>query len=207
MTTDQTIITTCAVIAGARVDNCKECGGSGLSKDQSVACPHCRNDVVVSLEMAQDIIYCPIDWCEEMFEISHDLEPCPTCTPIRELDLCWHEPDGMTWICGNCKTDVGWRGNNEDSVDVLTLNPDLTTAMHGPIPLIVHYLQVLGIWGEFLQYVGTSTIIKKTEPSKAIQGLDVTIFDYANMQINFAEILINGELRRNAIASFLAGRG
>jgi hypothetical protein len=29
----------------------------------------------------------------------------------------------MVWICGNCKTDVGWRGNSADSVDVESLNP------------------------------------------------------------------------------------
>ena len=47
---------------------------------------------------------------------------------LKRKGECWHEPSGMLWICGNCKTDVGWLGSNTDeAVDVRTLNPDFST--------------------------------------------------------------------------------
>ena len=43
------------------------------------------------------------------------------------MGKCWHESAGMVWICGNCKTDIGWRVTNKDSVDVESLNPNFST--------------------------------------------------------------------------------
>lgn len=45
----------------------------------------------------------------------------------EHLGECWHVSSGMVWICGNCKTDIGWRENNRNSVDVESLNPDFST--------------------------------------------------------------------------------
>ena len=43
------------------------------------------------------------------------------------LGECWHESSGMTWICGKCKTDVGWLGETmKDAVAVETLRLDFT---------------------------------------------------------------------------------
>ena len=48
---------------------------------------------------------------------------------------CWHEASGMIWICGKCKTDVGWNGSMRDSVAVETLNPPLLTSLDAWRPL------------------------------------------------------------------------
>src|SRR4030042_4113521 len=45
----------------------------------------------------------------------------------EKIGECWHESSGMVWICGDCKADIGWRGDNKSSVDVESLNPDFST--------------------------------------------------------------------------------
>ena len=68
------------------------------------------------------------------------------------LGDCWHEASGMSWICGNCKADVGWNGSIENAVDVATLNHDSSTP-EGFFKLW-NAAQTKDWWDDFLNLAG-----------------------------------------------------
>jgi len=81
------------------VDNCKTCGGSGAIQVPTMS----EGGYYVSADMASDACMPEL---EGQFmgepEPDWDLEPCPGCTPVRELLEgkygCWHEPIPCAYI-------------------------------------------------------------------------------------------------------------
>jgi hypothetical protein len=66
------------------------------------------------------------------------------------LGVCRHEPSGMLWICGKCKTDAGAIGPSYESyVDVRTLNPNyLTDENHRSV--ILDKIDEMGLYEKVL---------------------------------------------------------
>ena len=155
--TDQEITAACAVIAGDKVENCKECRGQGGVMH------HTLRACTIFPGVEQDPSN-PPKW-----------KDCPTCTPIKEL-----------------VEELEWK---------LVNPPNLSIAQRGTIPLIVHWMQVLGIWEEFVTWVNPIS------PVLSCTGGQENGYHLSSGEINkFADILINGKDRRNAITSFLEGR-
>ena len=147
------IITELAGIQKAGVDECRTCIGEGITN-----CSRLENDPDMNCEIA----------CNEC---EHDVDPfpCPDCAEIRALDLCWHEfkydPENREIFRGfwyKCKCGLKYgictreHRITQEERNGITMggprdhdNPDLTTVMHGSTLLLVHWLKVLGVWGEF----------------------------------------------------------
>lgn len=170
------------------VEGCKGCGGSTL--DRGTIC-------TVHNPCTRKCAGCPT---------IQNIIPCSTCQPWRELrkELCWHEivrlrkrVEGVGGYINNAVCRCGYGERDVESLKSqteiqahLNKNPNLTTAQHGDIPLIVYWMQVLGIWDEFLDW----------QVSRLNAG-NMTIYEK-----DFADILITGTLRLEAVVSFLEGR-
>jgi len=176
--TDQDLITTLAVIAGEMVKNCS-CGGSGIDPDFEAL----RDEVDTVLTGGES--------------------DCPTCTPIRELDLKLQIGEIKLPDISKCPHDISLTGCNIDECrDCFESQPictDLTTAMHGTIPLIVHYLQVLGMWERFKCWHFNNCSVMVSHWMGDHMGKPNNFIAHDAL----CDILINGELRRDAIASWL----
>jgi len=192
MTNDQTIITTLAVIAGEITGNCKE--------------PSCGRWI-------EGYRYLDYKGGDSTLPESYS-QSCPTCSPIRELDLKWkYEKCGACYGTGRLVTGsvMGEPMFAQDhSLKCHTCygkpdpNPDLTLAMHGPIPLIVHWMQVLGIWEEFVtDYLHDEDIV---EPRGNAVG-DEFLKWIIKGRMKRADIMVDRIKRRDAVVAFLAGRG
>jgi hypothetical protein len=74
--------------------------------------------------------------------------PCPKCADIRALDLCCHERTIEMieqWSIGGTIPSCPVCGLSEMEYKGV---PDLTTALHGSIWLVRHWMEVLGVWGQ-----------------------------------------------------------
>ncbi len=135
---------------------------------------------------------------------AHD---CKTCTPWRELrkELCFHEfertkmhtsafqnsPAKREWKCKHCD-----KSFYRETRLMPPKSPELTIAMHGDIPLIVHWMQVLGIWERWITDLGVETGVHTVnftnEPVKMLQ--------------DFANKLVTGTPRLEDVIRFLERR-
>jgi len=187
-----------------KIDNCKECDNTG-EVPSYVICQSCNFKHGIEAKSV---------CCAYMDLMPMDFKPCEKCSPIRELDLKWYENCKHKWgnkttnvpnayavhTCSKCSI-CGFQNHEDGPIHSTSFtNPDLTTAMHGSIPLVVHWMQVLGIWREFELFIELT-----------YYAIDGGIPGVKNIPPFFTEhslieILINREHLRDAIASFLAGR-
>lgn len=168
------------------VKGCKDCGGRPCVR------------LFAKGEYCYDIIEVSCDDCDK----EHLRIPCPTCAPWRELDLCWHKWRGWDgkgiWHC-SCGYISRTLDEAKKHMHEHPQTPDLTTAMHGPIPLIVHYLQVVGLLDEFQTYLWNKVI------GDFCCNIQVIKHDSDKWR-GMNNVIINGILRRDAIWSFMEGR-
>ena len=138
MEMSQAIIAALAKVRGEKVDNCK-CRGSG-----KVECKYCHR---IGCECDKRHITRAEDCCN-YFEVGGLYYiSCPTCATIRELDFeivyCLHlGKESCHSTCG--RYIEGCKGINV---------PDLTTHQEGSKLWLVHIMQVLGVWEEFVGWL------------------------------------------------------
>jgi len=144
--TDQAIIAALAKVQVEKVANCDACSGGGIVY-YIHGCGTCGTP-----EKSPEICNCP---------------PCPTCAPIRELDLRVHGITGGEYqptmnnvelynlycSCGDTIQYFRKVAHNHPSYSQElhdNLNPDLTTHREGSKLWLVHCLITLGEWEKFV---------------------------------------------------------
>ena len=136
----------------------------------------------------------------------HDYKTCPTCRAWRELREEWtvHQWKGWDgkghWNCSCGFTSIDLR-NAKLHMHEYPQSPNLTTAPHGDIPLIVHWMQVLGIWDSFLHWH-----IKQVGICVYSEGIYLEINSAWIAHLASVAILITGTHRLEAVVSFLKER-
>lgn len=115
---------------------------------------------------------------------------CPTCAEIRGLDLCWHETD--SGLHATMHTPHKCKHCGQKYLD----NPDLTTHMHGSKLWIVHAMQVLGLWDEFVEWHDLKCFAKLR-----MKG-DWCVADFSLRARASADILTDGKHLVDALHSF-----
>jgi hypothetical protein len=115
------------------------------------------------------------------------------------LGECWHESSGMTWICGNCKTDIGWKGSNANSVAVKTLNNDFSTP-EGFFKLW-NFSREQDWWSQFvLGYIRELDSALRNLRSQA-GGQQVTKL-HDPLEVHLVNTIVQSDTFANAIARF-----
>jgi len=166
------------------IAKCPQCGGCGISS----ACNKCPQGPSEQK-------------CSERFD-TLICDRCPTCADLRKLEkeLCWHEivnteilPDGMILTCSCGEIDNLF---NHDK-----FNPVYKIQSLRPL------LERMGEWEKFVRYCGESVVIRKSErkPCPVNGEINWVTFDYAGMQIKFANILTSDELMAQVVYQYLKG--
>jgi len=185
---DRTIITHLAAKQRELQAGC-ECGGSGEVNCKFVS----LHDID-----GKHAYYAPDGYQGECGSLKICLDcngtwkiPCSTCAPIRELELCWHESmEKRMYTCKHCGV---------HPLDQFP-HPNFTTALHGTKWLLRHYLEVLGMWEEFVEWHDRNTHANISHPlAKAYTWKNIS-----QPAIHAsADILTDGLLLRDAVYAWM----
>jgi hypothetical protein len=118
--------------------------------------------------------------------------PHENCARLREIsEWCWHEGVQSCTICDKVVDGI--------TDHIYMYRPTLT------IPAMRQLLCDMGLWEKFVRYVGMQVPIKDTKrvPCPVNGVVDLTTFDYAGMQVKFADILTDEQELATAITNFL----